>query len=322
MHIVTGRWCAAALCVALVTTGCQETPHPTPPPSATTGVIKLPGNAGPTNMALAADGALWIVEHRMGAIAEVDPTGRVTQHRVPGRVVQPGSILAAQDGRTADWRLGWIDRPRGFAALIGEGKSPRSGSIRGLTVGPDGAIWFIAASTTPSVRRAHPTEGIRVMASLPGTANQVPQDGLTTGPDQAVWFTMSDGIGRVGHDGRYTRWPLPPKANPRQIIAGPDDALWFIERRGIGRITISGVVSHTPVPVPDPEWIRALTSGPDGALWFITDTQVGRLQLTGTPELWPVAGAKRLSAIVTAPDGSLWLADSRTNLVLRFRPPQ
>ncbi|MEU6075480.1 hypothetical protein [Micromonospora sp. NPDC047074] len=330
MRDVTGRWRTAVLCVALVATACQQAPRPTPAPSAAVDVVKLPGNAGPTAMTLTADGTLWVAEPRIGALAEVDPTGRVTQHRVPGRTVEPDAVLAAPDGRiwyTANGRLGWIDRARGFVTWDG-GEGPRRGRITGLAVGPDGAIWFTSHSPTRTVQRAHPTQGIRVVTSLSGTAHRFPEHGLATGPDRAVWFTLQgdrdtdpDGIGRVGHDGRHASWPLPARANPNRIVAGPDGALWFTERHGIGRITVGGVVSHVPVPVPTTEHIRDIVSGPDDALWFVTDTQVGRLRPTGTPELWPVPGAKRLSAVVAAPDGSLRLADARTNRVLRFPPP-
>ena len=141
-----------------------------------------------------------------------------------------------------------------------------------------------------------------------------------------MWFSEidegygRDAIGRMTANGQYTDWPLPAATDPHSIVAGPDRAMWFTERTGIGRITASGTVTNFPFQSggrPDD-----IISGPDGALWFTTGTRVGRITPAGRINSWSIPGARSLSSIAAAADGGYWLADNKTSVIRRFKPPQ
>ncbi len=158
-------------------------------------------------------------------------------------------------------------------------------SIRGLTVGPDGALWFT-------------------------------EDNLI---DQA---DTQNAIGRLAAGGSYREWLLPPGSGPTRIAAGPDGALWFTERTSqrIGRITTSGVI--TQFALPPAVYPFDIVPGPDKSLWFTTDVEVGRITTAGRITLWPVPGAQELGGIAVAPDGSLWLTDLSADAIWHFIPPR
>ncbi len=127
------------------------------------------------------------------------------------------------------------------------GKDPRCPN--GLTVGPDGEIWFVegCSSFGAAVSRITPSGTV---TTFPLPSPSCGSEHVTTGPDGALWFTESGGnkVGRATVDGTITEFPLPSAGSyPSAIIVGPDNALWFTEwgARGnrIGRITAPGFES-------------------------------------------------------------------------------
>ena len=69
----------------------------------------------------------------------------------------------------------------------------------GITVGPDGALWFTNAGNDTIGRLD--TDGMLDRFTAAGVERPW---GITAGPDKAVWFTNrgSDSIGRISADGR------------------------------------------------------------------------------------------------------------------------
>ena len=117
---------------------------------------------------------------------------------------------------------------------------PAASSLRGITAGPDGNLWFTEQGGN-QIGRISPSGTI--------TEFQVPTPrsglgGITTGPDGNLWFTegtarSSDKIGRISPNGTITEFPLPPIGGPEEITAGPDGNLWFTNITGneVGRYT-------------------------------------------------------------------------------------
>lgn len=292
-------------------------------------VISLPGNSYPNAMAFGKDGALWVTEDLVGAIARIDTAGKIKQYRIPAS--DPSGILQGPDGEMLFVGLETIGRIDVSGRVTGwQTGSQRSSGELGLptaiTLGPDDLVWYVnEAGPTPSISRIGMGQPPSIVASFPGMYT-FPAGGITTGPDQAVWFSLindsygSDAIGRVGIDGQYNSWPLPPGTVPQNLVAAADGAVWFTEQFGIGRITIAGVVSH--FPVAGGERPTDITSAPDKALWFTTATHVGRITTSGKLSMWTVPAAQSLHAIVADPHGGFWLADDKANVIRRFTPPQ
>ena len=113
-------------------------------------------------------------------------------------------------------------------------------SPEGITVGPDGALWFIERQGNRIGRIT--TAGFITEYSTGLTPGSQPQE-ITAGPDGALWFTEVFGnrIGRITTAGVITEYSagLTPASTPYGIAVGPDSALWFTEFNGnrIGRIT-------------------------------------------------------------------------------------
>jgi len=179
----------------------------------------------------------------------------------------------------------------------------------GITVGPDGALWF---SQVFSIGRIT-TAGTITEYDTPGGTTT---GDVCTGPDGALWFTgtFDNNIGRITTAGVFTMFPPVPTPGslPDGITAGPDGALWFTETYGnnIGRITTGGAVKEYPVPTANSS-PGSITAGPDGAIWFTEGAgNIGRITTGGvfTEYIIPTAGSSP-GGITTGPDGALWFTE-------------
>lgn len=322
-----------ALAAVLSLAGCRQESGGADPPAPSSRPdpeeILLPGNALPSDLVRTEDGRLWVAQARISAIAEIDPSGKITQHRVPGSSTDPpflNDLQESPDGGiwySGSSQLGRLDPSGRFTWW-----SDDAGYPEGLTLGPDDTVWYAhTAGGVPAVSRADEERGLSGIATL-RAGFAVPAGGITTGPDGAVWFSQvhrydgpeQDGIGRLTAQGAYREWALPKGTNPHRIVAGPDEALWFTERGGIGRIGLDGAFSH--FAIEESEHPDGIALGRDEALWFTTDNRVGRITPQGRITLWPVRGAEKLTSIVPSPEGGFWLADQGTHSVRRFSPPR
>ena len=157
----------------------------------------------------------------------------------------------------------------------------------GITVGPDGTLWFTDFGGN-EIGRITPA-GMITWFDMPSSA-RFPTD-ITAGPDGDLWFTLNSGqIGRMTVQGAFTLFALPlwqdqfgrmNKEIPWAITMGPDGNLWFSGVQGIGRITPKGSITEISTP-PLGSGIE-LTAGPDDAIWFTDppDNWIGRIRLGG-----------------------------------------
>ena len=118
-----------------------------------------------------------------------------------------------------------------------------------ITVGPDGALWFIAPTNSgPNIGRTS-IGGATTFYRIP-TAGTHRTTSITAGADGALWFTDYGAIGRITVVRAPSLVSCRSTANsqPSSITAGPDGALWFTEFKAIGRITTDGVVTEFALP--------------------------------------------------------------------------
>jgi virginiamycin B lyase len=220
----------------------------------------------PFGIAAGPDGAFWFTVANGSYIGRITSSGKVTQYpiRPPAGGFQPAFRAASQTA--------------GIYGLL---------CPSGITLGPDGAMWF----TDPIGARIG-----RITLSGKVTEFEIPSAGsfpmlITSGPDGALWFTEvgslfeeggRDQIGRITTNGQITEYPLPKPAIPIAIAAGSDGALWFTEQNKIGRITTSGSITEYRVPTMEPGFWD-IAAGPDGALWFtnIGGQLIGRITTRG-----------------------------------------
>lgn len=167
--------------------------------------------------------------------------------------------------------------------------SKASGSLYGITPGPDGALWYVgvAGSSTPIVGRIT-TAGVVADYSTAAAAAGVQHPyAIVTGPDGALWFTDSnlgvpsnghDAIGRITTSGAIKEYALSSSSSPFAIVAGPDGALWFTDgaENAVGRITTSGAITKYSAGITSGAYPNGIATGPDGALWF-TEANSGKI---------------------------------------------
>ena len=209
----------------------------------------------------------------------------------------------------------------------------------GITVGPDGAIWFTASNLSNYIGRIT-TAGAITIYGVPTFQSQ--PTGIVAGPDGALWFTEAGGnkIGRISTAGVITNeYAVPtPAGSPTSITVGPDGALWFVEpdiptkggtgngKISIGRITTAGVITEYPLPTAQSLPIgeaspSGITAGPDGALWFTEfyGNNIGRITMAGVITEYPVPTAFAGPFGITAgPDGALWFTEDSGGKIARI----
>lgn len=256
------------------------------------GVIEYPVqvSSAPLDISPGPDGALWFTESGRRndgdlAIGRITTGGHATELRL-GRYTT--AIISGGNGSL--WFTDLVTKGIGQFRLPtpsrdGEVLEYPIGIPGGLTLGPDGAVWFTELGTHDSLVRGDSRIG-RVTAAGHVTLFSLPAGsrawGITLGHDGALWFTDTDAnrIGRITTTGHITEYQMPTSdAGPGAIAAGSDGALWFSESNGkkIGRITTSGHITEYPVPGGPGEFSH-LALGPDGAIWFVTsDGNIGRI---------------------------------------------
>jgi ELWxxDGT repeat protein len=212
-----------------------------------------------------------------------------------------------------------------------------SASPAGMTVGPDGNLWFTESSG--KIGRMT-TTGVLSEFSLPSNApNAAIEPGaITVGPDGNLWFTedvpgVGAAIGRITPTGVVTEFAVPGTgpADLRGITAGPDGNIWFtqyhldlgsghITSNMIGKITPTGVITQFAVPTPSSGPFE-ITAGPDGNLWFteLTANKIGRITPAGVFSEFAVPANEPLG-IAVGPDGNLWFTDNFGNEIGKITP--
>lgn len=236
----------------------------------------------PFSPVIGSDGNLWFPEEVSGLIHTALP------HDAIGRIDAQGTIT--------DYVLPFPSSP--FV---------QGSFATGLTLGPDGNLWFgvnvvthvgtTPATTTTALELAHITSA-GAMTAVPltpppaGLSYQLGR-GLTLGPDGNVWTSSQPDLGngtptgtndvmRITPAGVVTLYPLPtPGVFPSDFIVGADGNLWFTETDlatsqpgKIARITPSGQMTEFPVTAPQATLLPVLVRNGDN-LWFITVTFTG-----------------------------------------------
>lgn len=191
-------------------------------------------------------------------------------------------------------------------------------SLGGITLGPDGNLWFTEAS---AIGRITPAGQI---TEFPVPTPQSVPWGITKGPDGNLWFTESFGnnVGRMTPTGQVQEFSVGFGTNPVGITAGPDGNLWYIDNafNRIGQITLDGHVTEFPVTAGG---LYEIAVGPDGNLWFTAGisaliermTPAGQVTVFHLPVTWSTP-----SGITAGPDGNLWFTEFRTNQIGRITP--
>jgi streptogramin lyase len=250
---------------------------------------------------VAADGSLWFDDHYW-------PEGQY--HSLIGHMTPTGQVQEFDHG------LG------------------RFSSVKGLTQGPDGEIWFTddrSAFEGSAVGTIDPTGAITEYPVGPGT------DPVTIGPgpDGAMWFTAigeAPAIGEVAPGGPAATYVLPER--PWNAVEGPDGNLWFtyggeyedgaigrLEPHGDGGVVVTLFTTGLRATSKPGEILEA-----DGYLWFVDYDEegqaIGRVSPSGQITEFS-AGLQPdtyIRDMAVGPEGDVWFADDGAGEVGRISP--
>jgi virginiamycin B lyase len=249
--------------------------------------VKLPtSTAVPLGIAPGPDGNIWIAEHVGNKIAQITPSGAVTEFPVPTAAGGPSGITQGPDGNLwfTEQTAGKIGRitPSG---VITEFPVPSGNSVAPITRGPDGNLWF-GEQTANMVGRIT-TAGVISEFPLPTENGPGGPTAITSGPDGAIWFTLPglNSIGRITTDGATVNtFAIPTAASgPAGIALGSDGNLYFTESNTdkIGQVAPIVTITGSPLPndttltgtiaefqLPSGTAPFGITFGPQGTLWF------------------------------------------------------
>lgn len=338
---------ARRLATALVVLTALALGPPTPgsaAPKPPTGTIDeyptMASFSAPPSIAAGPDGSVWFTERSTNKVGRVTPAGVVTEFDVPTPASSPEGIVAGPDGNLwftehTGQKIGRMS-PQGVT--VAEYPIPASGSPvgtcfdlggsppcpRGITMGPDGNIWFTEFNGN-KISRLRTSDGKIDQFPIP-TPNSRPV-GIMGGPGRAIWFTEAIGnkISRLSLDGQFTEWSLPSleggfngSRRPVGITKGPDGKVWFAapDSNQIGRldpdlpaadaITLFDVPTRGAAP-------HFIVTGRDGNLWFTEfgAHRIGRMTSAGGvigeyPTPTPDSGPH---GIARGPDGNVWFTE-------------
>src|SRR5262249_46593427 len=141
-----------------------------------------------------------------------------------------------------------------------------------LTLGPDGALWFVERSTGRLGRIT--AAGALSFQSVAGAAPTA----LAAGPQDSLWYAQGSTVHRLGDATEYaTGTPVTAPA-PR-----PPGALWAAVQGGAVRI-VPGAAPTTIGVDPAAQGL-ALAAGPDGRMWMTLDRAPFLVKLSVPPRV-------------------------------------
>ena len=200
--------------------------------------IRAPGEITP-----GPDGALWFCNtYSPSSIGRITPTGTVTTFSHRG-VDTPLAIVPAPDqalwfitprlgregGDGAIWR---ITTAGTIQLMFDDGISGKVIAPLSLTVGPDGALWYVDDGW---IGRITTSGRGRIFDGKVGAAG----GSIVSGSDGALWFVDNGydarrtAIVRMTTDGHARRYAVKSVAD---LTPGPDRAIWFTSGNSIGRL--------------------------------------------------------------------------------------
>jgi virginiamycin B lyase len=193
-----------------------------------------------------------------------------------------------------------------FDATAGAGGSSEP---NGITLGPDGNVWF-ADGNANQLGRVTPA----------GAVTRFPLAGkpifVTSGPDGALWATRqtANDVVRVSTTGTVlSNFILPnPGAYPYGITTGSDGNLWFTEFSASPSRVARLTPSFSYADANEPGQPTGVVAGPDGNMWVAGgygDDILKYPTSLGAPTSYPVTASSRPGDITRGPDGRLWFTE-------------
>ncbi len=317
-----------ASAIAKITTAGVVTEYPLPTASWPIGITGGPG------------GDVWFAEHGTDKVGKITTSGAITEYALPTGS-RPSSITSGPDGNA--WFT--IEKTKEESGLhenkiakitpsgtITEYPLPEQGSDsqptpQGITVGPDGNIWFTTSCGKPCYIGKMTTSGALTEYAMGG---QLSQGGLAAGSDGKLWFHYNGGMGTISTSGAMTLQPIMPEVAEEvgftgEMVTGSDGNLWArvastAHRDAMGKIVPTSTQSD---PSPQPGWtmeynvpvsgtgaphemgLNKETHQPEPEKWGQKDdpTEATAIVPPDSPQGWPASSYKRATVYYLDAEG-------------------
>jgi streptogramin lyase len=188
------------------------------------------------------------------------------------------------------------------------------GESIGMTLGPDGKMWF-TQDNTPSVVGKIDMSGKIVEYPVSTVPLQIIE-----GPDGDLWFVEIDPgtIAKITTSGRLTEYPIP--SNPTGLAIGGDGNIWVADdNKSVVKVTVDGVTTDYPLPHPKHHhYIFGIAGGPDKNVWFtdLGTNEIGSVTPHGHFTMYRIPTASSGAAgIALGSDGNMYFAESQANKI-------
>jgi virginiamycin B lyase len=294
------------------------------PTNCTTAPIPPGGTCQPGGITVGPDNNIWFTEENGDRIGRVNPGGSITEF--PTAAGASPVEIAAAGGRLWFTQLGRSKigsiTTGGAITEYPPGSSNLDAPADGITLGPDGALWFTEFATSGTSRIGRMATDGTLLNQFSLTSGSGPGD-ITPGPDGRLWFTQSNGkIGAIptGATSGSDVSNYGSLTDPAGITAS-GTGLWFTETTAnrITRIETTGQIGSPTAVGAGPS---AIATGGDGALWFTEETagKIGRITPSGVfTNEFPVSSAgAQPGGITSGPDGALWFTEFIGNKIGRI----
>lgn len=217
-----------------------------------------------------------------------------------------------------------IGAPATLRALnIREFVVPTADSVpEGITVGPDGNVWFTEAGANRLARIT--TNGNITEFSL-GASGLTPR-GIATGPDERLWFCAS-GSGQVGAmttNGVVTLYTVPRAANEPfrypEYITRRGAAMWYTDLSyRVSRVTTVG--DFTQFQYPPGVNPFGIAVGADNNIWwtaYFSDTVNSLRPIDGATNMYMLAPLATPTLMTRGPDDAVWYTELQGGNISRI----
>jgi virginiamycin B lyase len=202
------------------------------PETGQTRIIKLGEGSAPHGVIIGPDGAPWITDGGLNAIVRVSPaTGEVRRFPLPAQRASANLNTAAFDHAGNLWftgQSGVYGRVTPSTGRVEVWDAPRGPGAYGMTVTPEGAIYF-ASLASSYVGRIDTRTGVATVLQPP-TANQGARR-VWSDARGRIWVSEWNAGNLALYDpgtNRWKEWRLPgQRPMPYAVYADDQDMIWL-----------------------------------------------------------------------------------------------
>lgn len=235
--------------------------------------VRLGSGSAPHGVIVGPDGAPWVTDGGLNAVVRVDPrTDEVTRYALPAGTPNINFNTAAFGRDGTLWftgQAGWYGRVDPKSGKVEVFRSPRGAGPYGITVTPDGAVYY-ASLAGSHIARIDPASGAATPIDPP-TAGQGARR-VWSDSTGRVWVSEWN-AGQVGvydpRNGSWREWKLPGgRPQAYAVYVDDRDKVWLTDFGGNAVVRFDPLTEQfTSFALPDAGASVRQLLGRAGEVW-------------------------------------------------------